>query len=487
MIKPSSIAVTGVVSAARQRFPCPATPSGAALGQSLADALSGAGIAPDGMSAHPGARLPAWRSPAAPGGYAGVLCDLPGMLWALEDIAAALPDVLFVVCYEAPWLALDAVLEQGPDRFLAHPRAALALWCSYYREALRLRTVLGQRMVLVNSGLTGAWDAHLLDYLRDYGVMLERDPDDPDDARGLMAGGGAGARLLDAAAPECWDVYEALEGCALLLGRAPQFRQTLGAPTDADADAVLRRWSAGHGERRARAALAAVEQELDATCAAMAGVQQELDAARATASRRVIELEAELAAERAHILSLRDALLAQSQEAAIQCGDLEHAAAASALAAQQEVDAARAELAGMRKDYLIQGRDFAMQCRAIEHTAAAARDAAAELTVARDELTRVRAALAVQAQECATQRGAMEQHAAAAATARQEIDALRADLDSMLESLHATQETLEQSYAESDALCATATSANALLRQAWLLVAARPRAGGADAMAPSLP
>lgn len=474
-MKNQGIAVTGLVSPARHRFMGPSAPSGAALADSLAGALSGAGIAPDAMSAHPGARLGAWPGSAAAAGQDGVLCDMPGMLWALEDIAAALPDVLFVVCYEAPWLALDTLLERASERFLAHPRAALDLWRRYYREALRLRSVLGPRMVLVNAQFTGGWDTQLLAYLGDHGTALPPAPGAHENA--AQAGWAfAQARLLDIAAPECWDLYEALEGCAVLLGRAPQFRQTLAAPSDAHADAVLQQWSTAHGERRARAALAAAQGDLHAARAAAglgvqreAALQGELDAA----SRQLREVQADVAAEREHIVSLREALQAQASDFATEHKELEQSAQAAATVAAEDLNEIRLELACARDALLAQAQDSDAAARTAAHELHEAR---AELAATRAELARVREALLAQAQDFAAQRSAAEQSADAATHAAGE--AMRTERARMLEILHATQEALEHSYAESDGLLATATGANALLRQAWLLIAAQSGMAG---------
>lgn len=510
-MKNQGIAVTGLVSPARHHFMCPSAPSGAALADSLTGALSGAGIVPDGMSAHPGAKLPAWPGWAATAGQDGVLCDVPGMLWALEDIATALPDVLFVVCYEAPWLALDTLLERASERFLAHPRAALDLWRRYYREALRLRSVLGPRMVLVNAQFTGGWDTQLLAYLGDHGIALPPAPGAHENA--AQAGWAfAQARLLDIAAPECWDLYEALEGCAVLLGRAPQFRQTLAAPSDAHADAVLQQWSTAHGERRARAELAAAQGDLHAARAAAGlGVQREatLQGELDAASRHLREVQADVAAEREHIVSLREALQAQARDFATEHDELKQSAQAAATAAAESLNAirlelacahdallaqvqdsdaaartaahdlheARAELAAMRASARIQAESLTLQCRDLEHSAqAAAVGAGLELAATRAELARVREALLAQAQDFAAQRSAAQQSADAATHAAGE--AMRTERARMLEILHATQEALEHSYAESDGLLATATGANALLRQAWLLIAAQSGAAG---------
>lgn len=386
MMKHRSMIVTGLVGAERHRFPAAATPACAAFMDQVAAAAAAAGIAADGLAGAPRSAPTLPACDFAPAMEGGLLCAAPAFLWLLETVAEASPDTLFVVCYEAPWHAFDTLLAQAPDRFLPDPRAALDSWRMYYREALRLRATLGQRMVFVNARFTGGWDPRLLAYLQQHGVTLAR-ATAPDAGTGDQdAAGLAFAHMLDAAAPEYLDVYEALEGCALLFGRAPEFRPALAAAPGDYADAMLRQWSKGPAEKHLRAQLAAMRQELEAAARRDATVQAELD----TASQRVRELAAEVKDERARIERLRAELLAQAQEFATQ---------RQALA--QSIDAA----------------------------AAAAAQAASEARVE---------------QAC------------------------------MLETLHRTQEDLEESFAESEALHGIATRANDLLMQAWTLIATPP-------------
>ena len=308
----------------------------------LAELAAQRGLAADGLSP-PSDRRGTAAEPAA-----------ANALWVMETLAEHHPELTFAIFYQAPWIAFDQLAGRDPTRFLADPAGILTLWTDYHKEALRLQRLLGRRVLLLNAAHTDTGDGALQAYLRQqHDIVLPRDAGrvpgpaacDPQQAHALSA-------LLAGMAPECCEIYDMLESCAVLLGREPEFHRTLEAPAGAILAATLARWmlprrveqlelfsaglqaglrdeqSAGralqsqlshsHGElnvanqeaQELRHHLRQAQDQLEAERAAAQATQEKLDTERQSLQRLVQQLEqARHASEQQRLLS--DTLLLQ--------------------------------------------------------------------------------------------------------------------------------------------------------------------------------
>lgn len=223
------LAISGLIDTDQSRC-MPLEPSG--YDALLTELAARRGLAADGLSP-PSDRRGTATEPAA-----------ANALWVLEALAEHYPDLTFAIFYQAPWIAFDQLAKRDPTRFLADPAGILTLWTHYHKEALRLQRLLGRRVLLLNATHTGTGDSALQAYFRkQHDIVLSPDLSpvprpvacDPQQAHALST-------LLAGMAPECCEIYDMLESCAVLLGREPEFHRTLDAPADALLAATLARW-----------------------------------------------------------------------------------------------------------------------------------------------------------------------------------------------------------------------------------------------------
>jgi len=147
-------------------------------------------------------------------------CSSVGSSWvyttASELLAAPAPDgPLIFWLYRAPWQVLPGAVAADD-------------WLALHRRLLRQRAAFGQRLVLVNADAeTPQAILSALGLTRDGAApLLPQAPASTFDVEvaALLA------KAFDWAAPEYWDVFEALESAAAATGRDPLFRDTLQAP-----------------------------------------------------------------------------------------------------------------------------------------------------------------------------------------------------------------------------------------------------------------
>lgn len=190
----------------------------------------------------------------------------------------------WVWLYRAPW-ALMAT-EDEPDS-----AALLHRWQVQQRAVLQLRRHLRRGLLLVNADRVSpqALAGHL--GLAAAGWTSAAAPASPLSA--MLAG------VFEQLAPECWDLYEALEAAAWLPEGAPEFRTTrTAAPADA-LPALLDLLLKGKRLPAVEAKLTEQAQVLTDTRASLERVEQQL----AQANTRYRELNEALANSRAELQS----------------------------------------------------------------------------------------------------------------------------------------------------------------------------------------
>lgn len=144
--------------------------------------------------------------------------------------------------YRAPW----ALLAQGGSQPSAE---VLAQWQAQQRAVLQLRRHLRQRLVLVNADrVASPLLAERFGVPSSEGALPDEKPNTP-----LLS---TLANLFEQMAPECWELYEALEAAAWLPEGEPEFRTNRALPRAAELTELLDLVRAGKQ-------LAAVSQRLD--------------------------------------------------------------------------------------------------------------------------------------------------------------------------------------------------------------------------------
>lgn len=153
------------------------------------------------------------------------------------------PGLRVLVFYQSPWEAFQEACRLHRLRGADESRAWIDYWLKYHEDVLAARLRHPGRMFLVNAGRLRSRASQLLDVVRAEGVAV------PESALAALARhriAGAPSSLLAGQmaehAPECWDMYEALESSALLLGREPEFRG-IGGDEPQGLAPVLAVWS----------------------------------------------------------------------------------------------------------------------------------------------------------------------------------------------------------------------------------------------------
>lgn len=165
------------------------------------------------------------------------------------------PGLRVLVFYQSPWEAFEEACRlhrlRGADASLAW----LSYWLRYHQDALSARERAPGRILLVNAGRLAARASLLLELLKEEGIAVGQA------APPMQSGQGTGiaplamlaAQMVDRGG-EYWDMYEALESSAVLLDRAPEFRNTFVGMEAHGLAPVLGLWSS---------ALAAGEVEVE--------------------------------------------------------------------------------------------------------------------------------------------------------------------------------------------------------------------------------
>ncbi|WP_313409670.1 hypothetical protein [Stutzerimonas kunmingensis] len=160
--------------------------------------------------------------------------------------------------YRAPW----ALLAQGGSQPSAE---VLAQWQAQQRAVLQLRRHLRQRLVLVNiDRVASPLLAERFGVPFIEGALPDEKPNTP-----LLS---TLANLFEQKAPECWELYEALEAAAWLPEGEPEFRTNRPLPRAAELTELLDLVRAGKQ-------LAAVSQRLDARETELQQLNEQLSSA----------------------------------------------------------------------------------------------------------------------------------------------------------------------------------------------------------------
>lgn len=187
------------------------------------------------------------------------------------DLLDAREDLRVLVMYESPWEAFRsaATLHQVRDGEAAI--AWMDYWLDYHDAALAACAAHPSKILLVNANRLASRAVALLQTLRANAVPVPdgafRNVDalaPPAEPAGLLA------RYMDESGPQYWDMYEALESSALLLGREPEFRATGPDIGTGGLPPALTVWAEAFAAREARLENALLLQQVD-------HLQQELE------------------------------------------------------------------------------------------------------------------------------------------------------------------------------------------------------------------
>ncbi len=263
----------------------------------------------------------------------GSACSKNGNSWVHRPAASVLasPDLGLEVA--EPWVFW---LYRGPWQLQVGAPAAEE-WLGLHRQLLRQRADFGTRLVLINV------DADLPPaVLLSLGLAQEAaGVPVPAVSTAVHAGMSALlAQIFDWAAPEFWDVFEALEVASPATGRLPVFRSALQLPSAEQVPLLHALVAAGAQAPASREELAAAHQ-------ALAQAEAERDSLRADSDQLALALrgaEASHAEQAAELAGLRAQLTQQADE-------LTDLAAVRKLADQGRIKLANLE---SEKDLLLQ-------------------------------------------------------------------------------------------------------------------------------------
>ena len=300
----------------------------------------------------------------------GSACSKTGNAWMHMPTALVLA---------SPDLALEAAgqwvlwLYRGPWQLQLGAPAAEE-WLAVHRQLLRQRADFGTRLVLVNVDADQPLAVLAsLGLTHEVAEMFEPAVSTVGDV-GLSA---FLAKIFDWAAPDFWDVFEALEASSPATGRLPVFRSALQMPSAEQVPLLHALVVAGAQAPASRAELAAAHQALgqaEAARDALRGDADQLALALRGAEALQAEQAAQLAALRAQLTQQADQLnlgavaLAEQIDAAKETrGEL----------ARREPELAEAHARGERLAATVKRRDHSL-----EQAHAKAAKVQADLTVA---------------------------------------------------------------------------------------------------------
>lgn len=341
----------------------------------------------------------------------GSACSKTGNTWMHRpaDLVLASPDMELEAVQ--PWVFW---LYRGPWHLQAGAAAA-AEWLAMHRQLLRHRADFGTRLVLINADADPPLTVLLnLGLAQEAAEVLEP---------AVSAAGHASlssllAQIFNWAAPEFWDVFEALEAASPPTGRPPVFRSSLQIPSPEQVPLL-------HELVLAGAQAPAFQTELAAMHQAVVQVEAERDALRGDAAQLALALraaEASQAEQAAQLAALRSQLMQQAGEL-----DLGAQALAEQLAAAKE---ARGELARLKPELAearARGEQLASEMKSHDASLEQARAAQQQLT----QDLQFKVADLASTQKLADQ-------------SRIKLADLESENDLLLRQMHQVQEELEQ-------------------------------------------
>lgn len=238
------------------------------------------------------------------------------MLLASEDETMEI-----VVLYEAPWDALARELRACPVEQTVKATEFLRNWIEFHRTVLDARERYGRRLSLVNISDLDA--TTLATHFLPRFPQLQADellaPVAPPSTS--SAASAAHAKAFEAFAPTSWDMYEALESCATLFGREPQFRYGLRMSETEALNYLTAEWHSTEAHDSLLLQLNEVRVKLDEEIARTALIKSRLEADRAQQElelHKVRGLNAKLQDElniRSRELDTKDELISRLKEA----------------------------------------------------------------------------------------------------------------------------------------------------------------------------
>ena len=298
-------------------------------------------------------------------------CSATGTDWVFTDADEVLRSAqesadgpLIFWLYRAPW----SLRPSAP---------AAEEWLTLHRRLLRQRAAFGQRLVLINA------DAERIEtILSSLGLSVEGAepltqvalPSVDADLHALMA------KAFEWAAPEYWDVLEALEYAAPPTGRTPMFRNAVQAPVAEQVPVLQRLVISGQLAPVLSADLLAVRQTAHQ-------LQVQLKASADENSKLMLQLhQVQEESEKTYFDSRQQAELAEKSR-------VEQAELIASLEAESERQAARLVVDGQAlATARVQGKELADELKARDSALETSQDAVAQAQVelnARDEALRL--------------------------------------------------------------------------------------------------
>lgn len=161
-----------------------------------------------------------------------------------DRLVAGHPGLRVLVFYQSPWEAFEEACVLHRLRGAEDSLSWLSYWLRYHEDVLAARQRAPDSIMLVNAARLGERAPILLELLKDDGIAVPR-ADLP--ALSRQRGGTGRTDLLASYMAErggdFWDMYEALESSAQLLGRAPEFRDGHAGWEQRDLAPVVDLWS----------------------------------------------------------------------------------------------------------------------------------------------------------------------------------------------------------------------------------------------------
>lgn len=159
----------------------------------------------------------------------------------LENFFSGKENTQILACYEAPWEIQVCPTDMSVDQLLAN-------WLVHNRNLLKHWHLNKGRMVLINVGRLSDSMAGMLEMLSDR-IGCDFAPDVETRLKEIKSSTNVSniirAKLLEWVGPEYWEVYEALESCAWLGNRSPEFRGEVFYPADIGHRLLFNDWDAG--------------------------------------------------------------------------------------------------------------------------------------------------------------------------------------------------------------------------------------------------
>ena len=392
---------------------------------------------------------------------------------AAESADSEVTERRWVWLYHAPWTLL---LTWSSEKDLME-------WQAQQRIALRLRGVLGQQLILVNTDQVnatqlGAELGLIADQPTPFPVANEDERGEKKQLSGLDL---ALAKLFEWIAPQYWDVFEALEAVAWLPEGNPLFRHDLSSPPQTFLQTL------GQTIKDSRALTAVLERSAlqEETISALQAVVKEGDVALQAVSTTCDQQKKELE----QFQEARQATTRQAEEQYKELTQENELLLLQLHQVQEELEKTflegRERIANMEQDRATQATQQAAKVKQLEgelaKTRQALNEAKAAVTQAAEQRKQLEQDQATQATqqaakvkklegELAKTRQALNESKTTAAQVSEQYKQLEQENELLLLQLHQVQEELESYFLANRELLMTLKSSQALLTRSRMVI-----------------